>query len=88
MNTQHVACNVCGEDAEIRPRALILHKQGGPAVSILNIPTIVCNHCGTKSYTETVTNAIDHLHKEVDRPHTGTATGDYAKAAEAWEASA
>ena len=83
MNGHAVTCNNCGSEAILKPRPITFH-QAGPAVTVLNVPTIVCRHCETSTYTEDTHRAVERLRKEVDRPHTVTATVDYAKAAEAW----
>ncbi len=84
VSDRTVTCGACGEPAAIKPRAVASHREGRPTITIINVPTIVCHECGTDSYSEQVGIALDHLRKEVDRPHTVTATVDYAKAAEAW----
>ena len=83
MTTKKVTCNSCGAEAFVEPRPTTYHS-GGPAVTILNVPTIVCRQCETRTYTEATWRALEQLRKEVERPHTIAATVDYAKAAEAW----
>ena len=83
MRAHAVTCSNCGGEAVVKSRPISFHH-GGPAITILNVPTVVCRECETSTYTEETYRAVEQLRKEADRPYTVTATVDYAKAAEAW----